>query len=161
MPGLLTFIIALVIRAKASLHAPLVFGVVVITIGFCAYILIDEAVFGTLTAFKFTLVIVGALGTQMLLAAAIRAYMTMLLMLLGNFFLTSLAAHVLNAASFKDAVFENMMLGVAGSVVALLLYLMEALKPPAKFRGLTLEAAVQMVGELQEEIRRLKDSPDG
>ncbi len=156
MPSLPTFIVAMAMRFRSELHAPLVFTVVAFIIGFCAYILIDEAVFGTLTAFKFTLVIVGALGTQMLLAAAIRAYMTMLLMLLGNFFLTSLAAHVLNAASFKDAVFENMMLGVAGSVVALLLYLMEALKPPIKFRGLTLEAAVQQLGEIQEELRRLK-----
>ena len=147
---------ALAMRIKAALHAPLVFVIVAITIGFCAYILIDEKVFGTLTAFKFNLVIVGALGTQMLLAAANGAYMTMMLMLLGNFFLTSLAAHVLNAASFKDAVFENMMLGVAGSVVALLLYLMEQLKPPAKFRGMTLEAAVQKVGELEAENRRLQ-----
>ena len=156
MPAFLPFMVALAVRFRANLHAPLVFAVVAITIAFCAYILIDEKVFGTLTAFKFNLVIVGALGTQMLLAAAIGAYMTMMLMLLGNFFLTSLAAHVLNAAAFKDAVFENMMLGVAGSVVALLLYLMERLKPPPKFRGMTLEAAVQKVGELEAENARLR-----
>ena len=152
----LTFMVTLATRFKTNLHAPLVFAVVAITIAFCAYILIDEKVFGTLTAFKFNLVIVGALGTQMLLAAAIGAYMTMMLMLLGNFFLTSLAAHVLNAAAFKDAVFENMMLGVAGSVVALLLYLMERLKPVPEFRGMTLEAAVQRVGELEAENDRLR-----
>ena len=134
-----------------QIRAPIVFIVVLALIGFCAYILIDENVFGTITAFKFTLVIVGALGTQMLLAAAIRAWPTMFIMFCGCFFLSSLAAHVLNAGAFQDAAFENMMLGIAGSSVALLMYLLERLKAPPKTNGMTLEQAVARIHELEGE----------
>ena len=111
-----------------NIRAPIVFTIVAITIGFTVYILVDETAFGTVTAFKWTLIIVGAFGTKMLLAAATKAFPTMFLMFVGNLVMVTTAAKVLDANSFKDLVFQNLMLSIAGSIVVLIGFLMELLK---------------------------------
>ena len=151
-----TFIVALAARFKANIRAPWVFGTVLVIIAFTCFVLIDETVFGTITAFKFASVIVGILGTQMIVAVAVRAMPTMFLMLIGLLSIPTVAAKVLTASAFQDAAFENLMLGVAGSLGVLVSMLLEYLKPVQKFRGMTLESAVQRVGELEDENRRLQ-----
>ena len=155
------FVIKSTIAFMRQLRAPWVFASVSLIIGFTCFVLIDESIFGTLTAFKFASVIVGVLGTQMISALSVRAMPTMFLMLVGLLAIPTVAAETLNSQAFQDAAFEHLMLGVAGSLGVLVSMLLERLKPIEKFRGMTLEAAVQMVGELQEEVRRLKGSPDG
>ena len=141
---------------KARVEAPWVFAAVLVIIGFTCFVLIDETIFGTITAFKFAAVIVGVMGTQMISALAVKAMPTMFLMLIGLLLIPSVAASVLNSQAFQNAAFESMMLGVAGSLGVLVSMLLERLKPVEEFRGLTLEAAVQQLGEVQEELRRLK-----
>ena len=143
-------------QIRRSLRAPWVFATVLVIIAFTCFVLIDETVFGTITAFKFASVVVGVLGTQMIVAVAVRAMPTMFLMLIGLLSIPTVAAKVLTASAFQDAAFEHLMLGVAGSLGVLVSMLLEYLKPVEKFRGLTLEAAVQQLGEVQEELRRLK-----
>ena len=157
----LMFFIRATINMKQRLRAPWVFTTVAVIIGFTCFVLVDETIFGTITAFKFAAVIVGVMGTQMISALAVKAMPTMFLMLLGLLAIPAVAASVLDSAAFQNAAFEGMMLGVAGSLGVLVSMLLERLKPVEKFRGMTLEAAVQMVGELQEEVRRMKESPDG
>ena len=122
------FMVIMYHKFISNIRAPIVFTVVAITIGFTMYILIDETVFGTITAFKFTSVIVGAFGTKMLLAAAERAFPTMFLMLIGNLLMVTTAAKALDANSFQDLSFQNLLLGIAGSIVVLIGFLMELLK---------------------------------
>ena len=155
------FLIAMASRVKDNVQAPWVFATVLVVIGFTCFVLIDESVFGTITAFKFASVMVGVLGTQMISALAVRAMPTMFLMLIGLLLIPTVAAENLNSQSFQDAAFEHLMLGVAGSLGVLVSMLLERLKPVEKFRGMTLEAAVQMVGELQAEIRRLRGEDNG
>ena len=140
-----------------KLRAPWVFAVVLTIIAFTCLVLVDESIFGTITAFKFAAVMVGILGTQMISALAVRAMPTMFLMLIGLLAIPTVAASVLNAEAFQNAAFEGMMLGVAGALGVLVSMLLERLKPEDKFRGMTLEAAVQAMGELQTENVQLKN----
>ena len=147
-------------RFKARLRAPWAFAAVLTIIGFTCFVILDESVFGTITAFKFASVIVGVLGTQMISALAVRAMPTMFLMLIGLLLIPTVAAETLNSQAFQDAAFEHLMLGVAGSLGVLMSMLLDWLKPAEKFRGMTLEAAVQRLGELEAENYRLRDDTE-
>ena len=116
---------------KDSLQAPWTFVVVAITIGFTCLVLLDSSVFGPTTAFKFAMVIVGAFFTNLAQAVALRAYPTMLLMFCGMLVISLCAATALPADTFKDILFENWMLGMAGSIAILIGMLLERLKKDA------------------------------
>ena len=108
-----------------SLRDPWAFIVVVSTIIFTCFILLDDRAFGTITAFKFASVIIGVLGTAMVLAAAVKAYPTMIAMLWGMMLVATCAAVSLDAEAFKDAAFEGLMLMIAGGIGILIKQLLE------------------------------------
>ena len=113
---------------RASLRAPWTFIIVAITIAFTCFVLLDSSVFGSTTAFKFGMVIVGAMTTNLAQAIAARAYPTMLLMFAGMLLISICAATALDAETFKDILFENWMLSVAGSIAIVIGMLLERLK---------------------------------
>ena len=119
------WVISLISGFLASLKDPWAFMVVSTTIAFTCFILLEDRAFGVITAFKFASVIVGVLGTTMVLAAAIGAYRVMLAMLWGMMLIATIAALSLDAEAFKDAAFEGMMLMIAGSIGILIKQLLE------------------------------------
>ena len=108
-----------------SLKDPWAFLVVLTGILFTCFILLDDRAFGAITAFKFASVIVGVFGTAMVLAAAVKAYPTMISMLWGAMLIATCAAISLDAEAFKDAAFEGLMLMIAGGYGILLKQLLE------------------------------------
>ena len=111
-----------------GIKAPWVFTVVLMTTITAIYITANESLGIDQSAFKFNAVLIGGFLSKALLAIAIPAMRTMLLMVGSALLLAVVTLTFTDASSFKDAAVEGTLLMAAGSIVVIIGALLERLK---------------------------------
>ena len=118
------------VMVKGAIKAQWAFSLVLLVTAFTTWLLIANAHHGLeAAAYKFAVVIVGGLSTKSVLAASVRAYPTMLLMIVSAMFLTGVALVATHAEVFKDSAVEGMLLMLAGAIVMLMGELLARFQP--------------------------------
>ena len=105
---------------RGAIKAQWAFSLVLVVTVFTAWLLIANGHHGLeAAAYKFAVVIIGGLATKSVLAASVRAYPTMFLMIVASMFLAGVALVATQASVFKDSAVEGMLLMLAGGIVML------------------------------------------
>ena len=105
---------------QGAIKAQWAFSLVLVVTAFTAWLLIANGHHGLeAAAYKFAVVIIGGLATKSVLAASVRAYPTMFLMIVAAMFLAGVALVATHANVFKDSAVEGMLLMLAGGIVML------------------------------------------
>ena len=121
--------IAVFNAVRSGIKAQWVFSVVVGVTVFTAWLLIGESHDLEASAYKFAVVIIGALATKAVQAASVKAFPTMMLMAMCAMFLAAIALVFTDAEHFKDSAVEQMLLMLAGSLSLLIGELLSRFKP--------------------------------
>ena len=110
-----------ILDSLSQIKAKWVFALVTIITGFTIWLLVAEDHHNLeVSAYKFSVVIVGGLIGKALLAAGVRAYPTMMLMAVAAMTISAVAFSFTDSASFKDSAVEQMLLMLAGGLVMLM-----------------------------------------
>ena len=115
---------------RSAIKAQWVFSLVLAVTAFTTWLLIAEGHHGLeAAAYKFAMVIIGALAAKSLLAASVRAFPTMMLMAVCAMFLMGIALVYTDASVFKDSAVEQALLLLAGSLGMLIGELLARFQP--------------------------------
>ena len=99
---------------RTAVKAQWVFSLVIAVTAFAAWLLIGESHDLEASAYKFAVVIIGALATKAVQAASVKAFPTMMLMAMCAMFLAAISLVSTDASHFKDSAVEQMLLMLAG-----------------------------------------------
>ena len=117
-------------RVRGAIKAQWAFSLVLVITAFTTWLLIANGHHGLeQTAYEFAVVIIGALGTKSVLAASVRAFPTMMLMIVAAMFLAAVALTFTDAEVFKDSAVKQMLLMLGGSIAMLLGELLGRFQP--------------------------------
>ena len=119
-----------VAMVQGAIKAQWAFSLVLVVTAFTSWLLIANGHHGLEhTAYDFAVVIIGALGTKAVTAASVRAFPTMMLMIVAAMFLAAVALVATDADVFKDASVKQMLLMLGGSIAMLLGELLARFQP--------------------------------
>ena len=89
---------------RGAIKAQWAFSLVLVVTAFTTWLLVANGHHGLeAAAYKFAVVVIGGLGAKSLLAASVRAYPTMFLMIVAAMFLAGVALVATDAQIFKDS----------------------------------------------------------
>ena len=111
-----------------AIKAPWVFLVVLAATAVAAYLLVHDGLGVEKAAYTFAAILIGGFLTKSLLAVAINAMRTMLLMVFCALLLIVVTITFTDAAVFKDAAVEGLLAFAGGSLIVLIGALLERLK---------------------------------
>ena len=115
---------------RSAIKAQWAFSLVLVVTAFTTWLLIANGHHGLeQTAYEFAVVIIGALGTKAVMAASVRAFPTMMLMIVAAMFLAAIALTFTHAEVFKDSAVKQMLLMLGGSIAMLLGELLARFQP--------------------------------
>ena len=115
---------------RSAIKAQWAFSLVLVVTAFTTWLLIANGHHGLeQTAYEFAVVIIGALGTKAVMAASVRAFPTMMLMIVAAMFLAGIALTFTDAEVFKDSAVKQMLLMLGGSIAMLLGELLARFQP--------------------------------